>query len=299
MNNKKCILCNNIKFSKLFKKNNYQVVECVSCNFIFLNPPPNKSQLVKYYKNFDYQTGFINENLIRRDSIKTLKNLKKLGYDNGSLLDIGCGAGFFLDEARKFGWEVQGIDTSEITSSYGKNKLKLEIINSNFLDYKFPESKFRVITLLQVIEHLNDPTTMIKKIYKLLEPNGILCIATPNIESYLSRILKNNFNYMIPPEHISFYSPQTLKTLLKNANFRIVKTFTWSYSSDLAAIIKYKLKKDNSSVDNKRIVSHKINKISFVKRMKSILFDEIFCKVFYRILNYNNGGSMIEIYAKK
>ncbi len=301
MNNGKCIICHNVKFSNLFQKNNYQVVKCIFCNFMFLNPLPNKSQLIKYYKNFDYKTGFINEYLIRQDSIRTLQNIKKLGYENGSLLDIGCGAGFFLDEARKFGWNVRGIDTSEISADYGQKKLKLEITIADFLNYEFRESKFKVITLLQVIEHLSDSKLMLRKIYKLLEPNGLLCVATPNIKSYLAQVMHKDFTYMIPPEHVVFYSIDTLRKLLSNIGYKIIKIDSWGYPSDLASIIKYLLKKGTSN--KKKLIEDNLVKsldnTSDFKKMKYFIFDNIFCKLFYRLLNLNYGGSILEIYAKR
>ncbi|MBI3379910.1 class I SAM-dependent methyltransferase, partial [Candidatus Gottesmanbacteria bacterium] len=275
----KCVLCGGIKFRTLYKKFSYQVYICQFCDFIFIYPFPGKRQLEKYYKSFDYKTGFINENLIRKDSIRTLKNLEILGYSNKSLLDIGCGAGFFIDEARKRGWQVQGIDKSIITTKYARNKLKLKVINSDFIDYKFFNRKYKIITLLQVIEHLSNPRIMLEKIYNLLESSGILCIATPNIDSYLARALTSNFTYMIPPEHISFYSAVTLKRILESINFKIIKVDTWGYPSDLAAIIKSKIKKKISPRDNISRIPNGINFKSSTKRFKSILFDSIFCQI--------------------
>lgn len=295
----KCIICNKKGFSKLYKKFNYQLVKCKSCAFVCINSLPTRLQLDNYYKKFEYKTGFVNEFSIRQDGIRTLTKLKSLGYNNGSLLDIGCGTGFFLDEARKAGWNAQGIDTSKITTNYGINKLKLKLFRGDFLKYKFLYSKFRVITLLQVIEHFIDPKPTLNKIYKLLESNGILCVATPNIESHLAKVLKGDFNYIIPPEHVSYYSPRTLKRILEETDFKLLKTYTWGYPSDLGAIIKRKIKGKKDHASNKNIFSNSENNISSVKKIKSILFDSIFCRIFFSVLNYNCEGSMVEIYATK
>lgn len=294
----KCIICGNIKFSRSFKKFGYQIAQCKVCHFILTNPSPDSHQLNIYYKKFGYKIGFNNEYLIRQDSIRTLKNLKKLGYDAGLLLDIGCGAGFFLDEAREFGWEVRGVDTSEITTNYGKNKLKLKIIRTNFLNYKFSKSKFRVITLIQVIEHLANPNPLIKKIGQIIKKGGILYIATPNIESNLAKVLKKDFNYMTPPEHIAFYSPKTLERLLLNNGFKVIKINTISCSFDFASIVKHFIKrtvllKDDEKSEGRITVGIKNPSIG------SILLNSLISPLFSSLMNINHGGSIVEIYARR
>lgn len=298
---KKCVICDGVGFEKLFIKQNYQVVKCRSCNFTFINPIPNRNQLEAYYKNFNYKSGYLNETIIRQDSKQTLIGLKKLGFKDGLLFDAGCGAGFFLDEARKAGYKVQGIDVSKGAINYAKNMLKLNVINADLLNCKYINNSFRIITLIQVIEHLIDPKPILRKIYKLLEHSGILYIATPNINSYLSKTLQKDFNYMIPPEHIGFYSKETLSKILSNVGFKIVKINTWGYSTDLVSIIKFLLIR-KSNIQLKRIenkIEDQPKKLFNQKKLKYLLFDKLFCNIFYKLLNQNFGGSILEIYAQK
>lgn len=298
----RCIICDNQEFITKFYKNKFKIVRCKECNFIFLNPFPNKENSdYFYYRNFNYNTGFSNESIIRSDSRRTLRNIEKLGYSNGPLLDIGCGAGFFLDEANKKGWQIAGIDMSKRLVKYASKHLKLSVINNDFKNYKFIPSYYKVITLIQTIEHITDPHQLLKKVHKILQPKGLLCISTPNIESYLARILKEDFNYMIPPEHVVFYSPFTLKTLLENVNFKIIKIITWGYPSDLALIIKRiirenKLRQHKNDLQ-KRKKSTKVNVV--YKNLRNTIFEKLFCRIFYPILNFNYGGSILEIYAEK
>ncbi len=298
---KKCVICDGVGFDKLFVKQNYQIVECRSCSFIFVNPVPNRNKLEFYYKNFNYKSGHINEIIIRQDSIRTLKKLKNLGYKDGLLFDVGCGVGFFLDEARKVGYKVQGIDVSRYAFNYAKNILKLNVSNEDLLEYKYPNNKFRIITLIQVIEHLIDPKPILQKVYKLLENNGLLYIATPNINSYLSKTLKKDFNYMIPPEHIGFYSNVTLSKILSKVGFKIIKSNTWGYPTDIASIIKFLLNGEASAqVQNSEFnIKERSKEMIITKKLKYLLFDKVFCNIFYKLLNQNNGGSILEIYAQK
>lgn len=298
---KNCVICDGVGFEKLFIKLNYQLVKCRSCNFIFINPIPNRNKLESYYKNFNYKSGYFNETIIRQDSKRTIIKLKRLGFKDGLLFDVGCGAGFFLDEARKAGYKVQGIDVSKDAIIYAKNILKLNVTNADLLDCKYPNNKFRIITLIQVIEHLIDPKPILRKIYKLLEHNGVLYIATPNINSYLSKTLQKDFNYMIPPEHIGFYSNETLSKILSKVGFKIIKINTWGYPTDLVSIIKFLLKRE-TNIQLKRSENNteeQLKEMFNKKKLKYLLFDKLFCKIFYKLLNQNYGGSILEIYAQK
>ncbi len=298
----KCLLCNNINHKSLYIINEFNIKKCISCGLVRVDPLPNDEILEKYYRNFDYSDGFINELSIRKDAIHILRQLDKLNIKKGVILDVGCGAGFFMDEARKRKWNVFGIDTSAKAIKYARNVLRLKVIKNDFLTYNFYDQKYDVIILSQLIEHLKNPEDFLNKAYSLLYSKGVLVVITPNINSNLSKILKDRFNYLIPPEHLYYYSPKTLKELVKKCNFNVLKIKTYGYSTDLAIVIKKLFGKEvgresgDIKIEKLRITLHSK---SFIKRFKYIIFDKIFCKIFYPILNFNLGGSMIELYATK
>lgn len=296
----KCIICSSNKNHIIFNINNYKLYRCLNCGIVFLNPYPTKYELNSYYKKFNYETGFKNEKFIRNDAKRTLRNLYKLGYNKGLLLDIGCGAGFLLDEARKQGWRTLGIDSSFITTNYAKEKLHLNVIQKDIKDFNCKE-KAKVITLIQVIEHITNPIEILNKIKNLLANKGILCISTPNIESILYSILQEDFNYLIPPEHVLYYAPETISKILKKVGFAPLKITTYSYSTDMAAIIKRIIKEKSSAIKNsvELELKDRAHNKSLIKKIKSLLFDGIFCKLTYPLLNLFNRGSMLEVYAIK
>lgn len=295
-----CLLCNNRKYKKLYTINGFTIVQCEYCHLVFTYPWPNKEKLDEYYQNFDYRNGFVNELSIRQDAKRSLKNLISFLGTKRTLLDVGCGAGFLLDEARKLEWKATGLDTAFVPLNYAKNHLKLQIIRKDIEKYN-TNKRYSAITLIQVIEHLINPYPTLRKIYNLLENNGIVCVATPNINCYLHKVLKNDFNYLIPPEHVVYYSPSTLVTLLVKSGFTIIRTITYGYSTDLAAIIKRLLKGKSMHMKGNEMTTFRKEQFnrSKVKQFKSLLFDKIFCMLFYPLVNSNNHGSMVEIYAKK
>ena len=104
-----------------------------------------------------------------------------------NILDIGCGVGYFLEEAKKRNWNVYGTEYSEqavnICTEKGLNVKKGTTSSINF-DKEF----FDIITSFEVIEHINNPLEEIQSIYNILRDDGIFYLTTPNINS-ITRLL--------------------------------------------------------------------------------------------------------------
>lgn len=296
----KCVICASTTLKPWKEIAGFRIFKCQNCHVAYIKPFPSKKTLDSFYSKFEYRTGFLNESLLRNESRVLLSKLSKIGYKCGRVLDIGCGAGFFLDEAKKKGWEVSGIEMSKKLVAYAKKKLKLNIKKGDFLKVKLYNDKFDLIVLSQVVEHLVDPFPVFKKIRKHLSNNGIFYIATPNIESTLSTVLQDDFPYLTPPEHTYFYGPEAIKTLLEKTRFRVVRFQTYGYRQDLAGIIKRiimekRVKETNCVISD----SSREYPRDPIKLLKYIIFDKFFCFLFFRFLNPGNKGSMIEVFASK
>jgi 2-polyprenyl-3-methyl-5-hydroxy-6-metoxy-1,4-benzoquinol methylase len=162
MNEDVCIVCssNSISFFKLAKIN---LKKCNSCGLISLYVIPTKNQLDLYYENEYYITDNFPEISERRrfykypEQIKLIANIKRHISPKASLLDIGCDKGFFIDEARRYGYDVQGVEPSKIAREYCK-KIGLDI----YKDIKEINNKYDIITLWHVLEHTINPKEFIK-----------------------------------------------------------------------------------------------------------------------------------------
>lgn len=295
-----CLLCRSKTCKKLFIVNSFALYKCDQCSFVFVFPIPNNRILSLFYKKFDYQNPEIAENVIRNDARRSLSIIRKY-IKKGSLLDLGCGRGYLLDEARNQGWEVYGVDYSKNVLEYSRSKLALEVEEGNIVKFR-TNRKYDVIVINQVIEHFSNPKFLIDTARLALKTGGIVYIATPNINSYLSRFKKEAFDYIIPPEHLSYFSKKSLNYLLSSLGFKLRYCGSWSYSQDLAGVIK-------SIIGIKRVVAPRIlnsssatavsTKFSKIKKFKSVLFDNIFCKIFYTLLNTNDGGTNLEVIYQK
>ncbi|MEK7166681.1 MAG: class I SAM-dependent methyltransferase, partial [Patescibacteria group bacterium] len=219
----------------------------------------------------------------------------------GSMLDMGCGRGYLLDEAKKIGWKVHGVDYSKNVVKYAREVLALDVEEADIVKFK-TNKKYDAVVINQVIEHFSDPKPFIVSARLALKSGGIVYIATPNIYSYLSRFKDKKFDYIIPPEHLSYYSKKSLEYLLTNLNFKFRYCGSWSYPQDLAGVIKSVFGKNNTTSHmslKSNIISSDTVSLSKFKKFKSFLFDGVFCKLFYYLLNINVGGTNIEVIYQK
>jgi len=152
--------------------------------------------------------------------LKELKRFKKIGR----LLDIGCATGFLLDEARKMGFEICGVELSKWAIDYARDKIQINSICHGVLkEAGYPTSHFDVIILSDVIEHLTDPKSTLVEIRKILKPNGMICINTPDIGSFISRILRAKW-WGVKQAHLYYFTRRSLNQMLKHTGFVPVRT---------------------------------------------------------------------------
>lgn len=210
-----------------------RVVCCRRCGLSFLNPRPQAEEILDNYGNM-VDEAYLKEEEGRRASARyILKYLKTVTQGKGTLLDIGCAAGFFLDEARKQGFEVHGIEMSKWAVAHARRELKLEHIHEGKLeDVDLPRNSFDVVVMTDVIEHLLDPKDVLERIRLLLKPNGILCCNTPDINSVMSRILKEKW-WGIKPTHLFYFNKKTLSEMLGAVGFSVIKTRSHARSFSL------------------------------------------------------------------
>lgn len=150
------------------------------------------------------------------------RHLPRLPIGGGTLLDIGCGDGSFLQVAQTCGWDVIGIDPDPKVvancRSQGWNVLQGDI--EQFYD---KERLFDVITMNHVIEHVHDPLAVLKACHRLLKPGGQLWLETPNIDSFGHLQYGRNWRGLEPPRHLLLFNQRSLLTALLAAGFTSVE----------------------------------------------------------------------------
>lgn len=168
---------------------------------------------------------------IRINYIQETLNQRKL--DNLRILDLGCGGGLVSEGIAKLGGNITGVDFVEKNIKIAKqhanqNKLKINYIVKDFEKEELP-SKYDVIIIFEVLEHLESWEPFLRKIQKNLKPNGVLIISTINknlLSKFLTIDIAENFMKWIPLNTHSYYKfikPEELKYQLTKNNFNKIK----------------------------------------------------------------------------
>lgn len=220
----KCAICSSNKLKFILKAKDpdgisskyYSLYKCSNCAVASVNPIPSNKELEKFYNESYYAYNYYG--LLNRCFLKLRANKVQKNKRNGSILDIGCGEGSFLEEMEKRGFECYGLETSKagITASRKKGIVVYE-------DIQKIKRKFDVITLWHVFEHITNPLFYLKTIRKLLNKNGQLIIAVPNFDSWQSKIGRNVWFYLVLPRHVFQYTHETIKYLLSKGRFKVIK----------------------------------------------------------------------------
>ena len=174
----------------------YRVVRCTKCRLAYLNPPPIEEEILSMYKNRYYElvnrpdvaddgkVHFSESHLAWQKSM--LDRLERY-VPKGLICDIGCGYGALLNLARTRGWEGFGIEPSSQFADYARDVLGISVFRGILKERAFPESFFDAVHLNNVIEHYSDPHGELSEINRILKPDGILQVLTPNIMGLTER----------------------------------------------------------------------------------------------------------------
>ena len=155
----------------------------------------------------------------------------------------------------------------------------------------YEPASFDVITFIEVLEHINNPREELKKFHSLLREGGALYITTPNFNSLSRRMLKEKWNIIEYPEHLSYYTPQTIHKLLTESGFKKAKLSTSGFSPSRVGIYSGNTTSEQSSPkaqeEHLREVMEQNTLMQFAKQ------------IINGILNVSNAGDTIKaLYIK-
>ncbi len=219
-------------------KSFYDIIECPECGLIYTKTENIDTESIydeSYYKEI-YPDYFKDKKVHLLNARTKLKKIEKY-FGKGSICEIGCAFGFFLDCARDMGWDVTGFEISDFSREYAVNNLGLPVYK-NFLE-KAHSKLFDIICMFDTIEHLEDPSALIDRCCSLLRPGGGLVITTGDIGSPHAKLFGKKWRLITPPEHLFFYSKKTLGDLLKKHSFNVVYCGYQSKYFNFFSIIEY------------------------------------------------------------
>lgn len=215
--NEKDVLCLKGRFNE-----NVRTVICKNCSFVYTSPRMDINELRNYYaekysKNYKKYENIENINLKNEKRFKFLKENFSL-KEGISILDAGCGKGFWLKYLKEKNLDVEGIEPNYDYHKYAKEVLKLNVLNDYIENFNF-EKKYDLISIFHLLEHLPSPASVLGALKKNLKEDGLLYIEVPDILRNPGYDFKENFFRSV---HFYNFSYFTLKSFLNKYDFEII-----------------------------------------------------------------------------
>jgi SAM-dependent methyltransferase len=221
-----CRACHSHRLKSLHAYQRAHLVRCGDCGLVFAGQHPTDAELARNYAGYsraDYDSP------ITRARYRELLDGFERYRQRNRILDMGCGIGFFLEEAQRRGWDAHGSELEPRAVEINRAK-GLTCVQAPVGVETFDPDSFDVITAFEVVEHLCDPRAEAAVIAHALRPGGLLYCTTPNFSSLSRRLLRSHWSVIDYPEHLSYFTPSTLCSWLGRFGFVPVKVTTTGFS---------------------------------------------------------------------
>lgn len=239
----RCNICAH-EVDVLYDFGSYEWFRCSNCHFCFSTTMigfTREKEHAWYDENFFAENPNFLRRLTGEDKIKMrvwgkyldLLQQFSIASSQRRLLDIGCSLGGFPNIARSKGWEVHGVEVSDFAARYARDEFKLDVFAGTLEEAKFPSANFDVVTMWDIIEHLNTPQDTIAEICRITKPGGLILIYTPNQDSLVNTLIYLTYKLSlgkirflaqkiyVPVRHLCFFSPKSLTYLLQLHGYEV------------------------------------------------------------------------------
>lgn len=207
----------------------WDVVRCRQCGLVYTNPRPDEAARKSFYAFKDpedmryVEDWFIGAASFQRPTWQRYLRVLKSVQARGRLLDVGCGAGSFLLEARGQEYEVAGYEVSSFFIQYCRDRLGLPVFTEALATLQASGHRFDVITAFDVIEHHPDPKALIRQMRALLGRNGVIAVTTHDIGNPWARLYGPKWRHLQPVGHLTYFDRRTLSRLIRSSGFEIAR----------------------------------------------------------------------------
>jgi SAM-dependent methyltransferase len=235
-----CPLCSSGKISLFLKcidylltKEEFDLYKCSDCGFVFTQQYPHELYIGNYYESEDYVShddkakGFLNRIYIQARNVMLKRKRRVIemvtGITKGTILDIGCGTGYFAVKMKNGGWDVTGIEPNVKAREFAASKFAIDVIGPELIS-ELPSGGFDCITMWHVLEHFHDPFSYAAEIKRLLRPGGVCICALPNCNSFDAKHYGESWAAYDVPRHLWHFTPETFRIFTEKTGFHTTET---------------------------------------------------------------------------
>ena len=253
-NKRSCVLCNGNNFKLWCRTDIFDILECTNCSLIFVNPCLSDERLnLVYLSHHNKRIADVEECKKREKMYEIDRDFLLESIDEGKILDIGCGGGFFLDKFDKQRWDRFGLEIDKDTVSFANENFGIDVSLWDSKTIPFEDNNFDVVVFRGSFEHMVNPHLVVFEVKRVIKPNGYFYIsAIPNVESFCAKVYRERWHQFDAKEHIFMFSLNTLKRMIEPLGFKSAKTAYFyeetpycSIENDMAQVMKdYQLFKE-------------------------------------------------------
>jgi len=234
----KCPICAGNKLSQhlictdyLVSKEQFNLVKCDACGFVFTNPRPDQEEIQPYYESEEYYShrdekkGLIERiyAYIRGINIKYKTELAGNYINKGErLLDYGCGVGFFIQAMNEKKVQTLGLEPSSnaraIAEANGLSVKPIEALQG------IEDKSLSAISMWHVLEHIHELDNTLNVLLQKLRPDATLIVAVPNCKSWDALYYKDKWAAYDVPRHLYHFSNDTISKLFEKYGMYIADT---------------------------------------------------------------------------
>ena len=236
-----CPSCSSAQRVPKFTKDGFNHFECTSCHLVYISPRLNDTATAEFYNS--EANDIYNERKFKMESegtdiddrlnielLEWLESVTGFLSSEKNILEIGPGRGALMHEAERRGWTASGVELNLENADELERSFPGRVYRNELSSLSLSPGSFSVIFLRDVIEHIPRPQDFLIKCFELLNSDGVICIATHNVEGLIHRIVGKRHSVIFGFEHPVHWSPRSLRSALSSIGFN---DFQVRYGSEI------------------------------------------------------------------
>ncbi len=229
----------------------FTIAACCGCGVLRTLPEMSDSELDRYYPH-DYWGGDEPaQKWIEASQSEKTRFLLRCGLTEGTILDVGCGSGFFLRALDAGKWRRFGVETGEAAARVAERAVgSCQVFAGALTQSGWANSTFDVVTFWSVLEHTNEPRANLREAKRIIKPGGSLIVQAPNAACYQARFFGGDWFLLDAPRHRYHFTLLQLDRLLSEVGFEVYNISYFSKSHNAHGLkhsLKVKLLTNTSS----------------------------------------------------